>query len=169
MTIQAIIKKFITFDHIVAILSIPIAIFLIVVELKTPKANIPQAIGPDVMPIGILSLIIVSAIILFINATYEQRKSSRSADVLLTQAAEIGHKKYKTVIMVILGLVAYAALLNQVGFIICTTLLVIFEAQIFERGRWVRNVMVSITFSVVVYFVFVNLLNVMLPAGLLGW
>lgn len=169
MTIRAIIKNFLTFDHMVAILSVPIAIFLIVVQLKTPRANIPQTLGPEAMPIGILSLIIVGAIILFINATYEQRKASRSADVSLTQAAEMGRKKYKTVIMVILGLVAYAALLNQVGFIICTTLLVIFEAQIVERGRWVRNVIVSITFSVAVYFIFVNLLDVMLPAGLLGW
>jgi len=51
----------------VALLAIPVAIFLIAVELETPKANIPQPVGPEVMPIGILILLIINAIALFVR------------------------------------------------------------------------------------------------------
>ena len=164
-------KHFISFDNILAILTIPIAIFLIIYEYKTPRAAAIQQVGPEVWPIGILGLWIISAFILFINAIYMNRKSSSSADLPLMQTASTWREKHKhqiVVVMVLLGLVTYGALLEFLCFIICTSLLVIYQARVLERGKWVRNTLVAIIFSVLVYFIFVKLLSVLLPAGLLG-
>ena len=163
-------KHSISFDHLVAILAIPIAIFLIIVEYETPRATIPQAIGPHVWPIGLLGLLIVSAIVLFFHATYAKRKSLPS---IVLSSTQTGVKWYKrpqmAVVMVLLGLVLYALFLQSVGFIICTFLLVIYQARVLQPGRWVRNIVIGAIFSVSVYFIFVKILNVMLPSGLLGW
>ena len=70
--------------------------------------------------------------------------------------------------LILLALFIYAVILEPVGFIICTSLLVIYQARVLERGRWIRNIVIGLVFSIGVYFIFVKVLNVMLPAGVLG-
>jgi ammonia channel protein AmtB len=50
---------------------------------------------------------------------------------------------------------------------ISTTILILWQAQLFERGKWIRNLVVSILFSIVVYYLFVHVLEVMLPVGII--
>lgn len=70
--------------------------------------------------------------------------------------------------MIVLGLVVYAVILVPVGFIISTTILILWQAQLFERGKWIRNLVVSILFSIFVDYIFVHILEVMLPMGILS-
>ena len=71
--------------------------------------------------------------------------------------------------LIILGLLIYAVILIPVGFIISTTILILWQAQMFERGKWIRNLVVSIVFSCVVYYLFAHVLEVMLPTGILSF
>ena len=71
-------KSWLRFDTMVAVLTIPIAIFLIIVELETPVANIPQTVGPAAMPIGILVLLMVNAVFLFIQSMSGKKASVSS-------------------------------------------------------------------------------------------
>jgi putative tricarboxylic transport membrane protein len=162
-------KTWFRFDPMVALLSIPIAIFLIFVELDTPKANIPQAVGPEVMPIGILVLLIFNAFALFFRSVYGKGKpASLVNDEGKEHSAPPWRKKYQTVILVLVGLLVYGFIVVPVGFILATAFLIIFEARVLQAGRWVRNVAVGVGFSTGVYLTFVKLLNVMLPAGIFG-
>ena len=162
-------KRWIRFDPMVALLTIPIAIFLIIVELGTPKANIPQAVGPEVMPIGILILLMANAVALFLRSISEKGKSIAPAgDEGEDHSLSSWREKYQAVILVLIGLVVYGFIVAPVGFILATTFLIIFEARILQPGRWVRNVIVGLGFSTGVYFTFVKLLNVMLPPGIFG-
>ena len=162
-------KRSISFDHLVAILTIPIAIFLIIVEYETPRPNIPQAIGPHVWPIGLLGLLIVSAIILFFEALSKKRKALPPTDFSPIQTDMNWFRKPQmATVLILFGLLLYTVFLQPVGFIICTSLLVIYQARVLERGRWIRNIVIGLVFSIGVYFIFVKVLNVMLPAGVLG-
>jgi hypothetical protein len=162
-------KTWFRFDPMVALLSIPIAIFLIFVELDTPKANIPQAVGPEVMPIGILVLLIFNALALFFRSVYGKgNPGSPTNEEGKEHCAPSWRKKYQTVILVLVGLLIYGFIVVPVGFILATAFLIIFEARILQAGRWVRNVAVGVGFSTGVYLTFVKLLNVMLPAGIFG-
>jgi len=152
----------------VAVLTIPIAIFLIIVELHTPVANIPQTVGPAAMPIGILVLLMVNAIFLFIQST-SGRKVSASSPTAKPEAPPLPWvKKNRGIILVILGLVIYGLILVPIGFILATSFLIIYEARVLQPGRWIRNVVLGVGSSALVYFTFIKLLNVMLPAGILG-
>ena len=162
-------KSWVRFDPLVALVSIPIAVFLIIVELETPKANIPQAVGPEVMPIGILLLLIVNALALFVQTVYGKGKPpAAAAPTAAGASSESWVKKYKAVLLVLLGLIVYGFILVPIGFVLATTFLIIYEARLLQRGKWIRNAGVGIGVSVGVYLIFVKLLNVMLPAGILG-
>ena len=164
-------KPWLRFDPLVAILTLPIALFFIYYELDTPKANIPQAIGPEVMPIGILCLLIINAVVLFFVAAFGKGKTAADAEEQAQTEEEAGatwRDKYQTLLLVLLGLIVYAVFLVPLGFIICTAFLLLYEARLLQPGHWVRNVLVAVGFSVGVYLTFVKFLNVMLPAGVLG-
>jgi len=164
-------KHGIKFDHWVVILTVVIGIFLIVVEYKAPTPDIPQQMGPHVWPILVLVLLIACAILLYFQTLSEKRKSSPSPGLGVTE--ERGEKWYRkpeaSGALTVLGLVLYGVFLEPVGFIICTSLLAIYQARVLERGRWVRNILSSVIFSVAIYFTFSKLLMVRLPPGLLDW
>ena len=163
-------KHRVKFDDWVVILTIVVGIFLIIVEYKEPTPDIPQQMGPHVWPILVLTLLIVCAIFLFFQTLSEKRKSLPAPDL---SAAERDTKWYRkpevSGVLTVLGLVFYGVFLQSVGFIICTSLLAIYQARVLERGRWVRNVVSSVIFSVAIYFSFAKLLMVRLPPGLLDW
>jgi len=161
-------KSWLRFDTMVAILTIPIAIFLIIVELETPVANIPQTVGPAAMPIGVLILLMVNAIFLFIQSTSGKKGPVPSAEAASEVPPLPWVKKNRGIILVILGLVIYGLILVPVGFILATSFLIIYEARVLQPGRWIRNVVLGVGSSALVYFIFIKLLNVTLPAGILG-
>lgn len=162
-------KSWLRFDPLLALASIPIAAFLIYVELETPKANIPQAVGPEVMPIGILLLLIINAAALFAQAVYGKgRVPSPASPEAGAQTSEPRLKKYRAVLLVLAGLIVYGIILVPVGFILATAFLIIYEARLLQPGKWVRNAAVGFGVGAGVYLIFVKLLNVMLPAGIFG-
>ena len=161
-------KSWLRFDPLLALLSVPVAVFLIYVELDTPKANIPQAVGPEVMPIGILLLLIGNAVALFVQAVYGKGRMVPPATEAGASAPEPWLKKYRAVLLVLAGLLLYGFILVPVGFILSTAFLIIYEARLLQPGKWMRNAAVGFGMGAGVYLIFVKLLNVMLPAGILG-
>jgi putative tricarboxylic transport membrane protein len=164
-------RKFsVGFDHLVAIGAIPLAIFLIVEAYRAPRPNVRQTLGPEFLPIAVLCLIVVCAVFIFIDATRTVKESQPSPETPAAQpTSPRGHKKQVILVLIVAGLVVYGAILDRAGFIISTTLLVLWSARLFEKGKWVRNVIVSLVFSCSVYYCFVYLLGVSLPAGILKW
>ena len=59
-------------------------------------------------------------------------------------------------------------ILVPAGFILVIAFLIIFEARLIQPGKWMRNAVIGSGFSARVYYALVRLLNVMLPAGILG-
>src|SRR5690625_171251 len=72
-------------------------------------------------------------------------------------------------VFVYLGLfAAYAVLLIPLGFIVATTAFLLTLTMIYNRGAWLRNILYSVLFAVVIYVAFKEGLGVFLPAGLIG-
>jgi hypothetical protein len=131
-----------------------------------------MAIGPHVWPICILSLLIVCAVALLWQPNRQAAKSLASAESTFGVAGTASRwygKPEMTVALTILGLVVYALLLEAVGFLICTMLLVLYQTRVIQKGHWVRNVATAVIFSPLLYFGMTKLLAVKLPEGFLGW
>lgn len=106
-------------------------------------------------------------------------KSARSIPAAKTSAQEknAGPDKQpasggmKQVYLSMLLLCAYVALLQPAGFIIASTLFVFLQIVILSKGlkrNYVLFGIVSVVSSVVAYYLFVRVFQVMIPAGILG-
>lgn len=72
-------------------------------------------------------------------------------------------------LLLYLGLfAAYAVLFIPLGFLLATSVFLFTLTTIYSRDRWLRNLLFSVIFTVVVYFAFKEGLGVFLPAGLIG-
>jgi putative tricarboxylic transport membrane protein len=160
-------KAVFNFDSILALASILIALFLINYQYNMPRSAVRQALGPSFVPIALLIALILTAIALFFKSIHAERKADVAVSALAEPETKTSAKQKKIVIMILLGLLIYAAILTPVGFIISTIICINYQAQLFEKGKWVRNLVVSVPFSFLVYYVFVYLLEITLPAGIL--
>jgi len=66
------------------------------------------------------------------------------------------------------ALVVYIAVFSFLGFFLATTLFLVGTSTYFAPRKWLRNVIASVLFSIAVYLLFTQLLQVRLPAGLLA-
>lgn len=161
-------KSIFNFDCIVALCSILIALFLIHNEYNMPNTMIRQTIGPSFMPIAILVALIFSALLILFTSLRTNRKTEGADSAPAKLPTKTSAGQYKVMALIVLGLLVYAAILVPVGFIISTTILILWQAQLFERGKWIRNLVVGLLFSILVYYIFVHILEVMLPVGILS-
>jgi putative tricarboxylic transport membrane protein len=70
--------------------------------------------------------------------------------------------------MVAGSMLTYPLLIERAGFIIATTVAFFGVAYAYGAKNLLKNLVISIIFSFIVYFAFAKGLNVGLPAGILG-
>ncbi|MGE5619501.1 MAG: tripartite tricarboxylate transporter TctB family protein [Sphingomonadaceae bacterium] len=129
------------------------------------KTAIRQTVGPEVFPIGLTVCMLLASVALFIRTTRVKEAEAGSGE--LPEGVE--REDRRTQFLVLLGIAAYVFALEPLGYILATALLCIYETAMFEAKHWLRNLLSGVGFSVGIYLIFVNVLDVMLPKGLLGW
>jgi putative tricarboxylic transport membrane protein len=70
---------------------------------------------------------------------------------------------------VIAGIIAYAVLLDTLGFLVCTFLLVAFYLKVIAARRWLVSLCFAAAVALTAHFFFDVLLKAELPSGLLSW
>lgn len=90
-------------------------------------------------------------------------------DYSLREQADEGHAetRWRTLWTVIVCLVIYAVILKPLGYVLATVLFFFAVAWIGGSRQWIRDIIVAVLFSVIIYLGFTELLGVRLPAGLL--
>jgi putative tricarboxylic transport membrane protein len=71
------------------------------------------------------------------------------------------------IVSVIAANAIYIAVLERIGYIICTFILLCFLLQVYEKGSWVWAVAGAAATSVLTYLTFAKLLQLNLPKGLI--
>lgn len=117
-----------------------------------------DAVGPTLYPRFLATVIGLAALIIFLKAKPEN-------------AAGASRPKCGSFLYVILLSVAYAALLNPLGFIPTTVLFLLCMVIYFDPSEMkvrLRNAaLYAVLFSVFLYLFFARLLGVLLPGGVL--
>lgn len=75
----------------------------------------------------------------------------------------------RPVFYVIAGMIAYAFLLNFLGFLFCTFLLVAFYLKVIAARNWLITLSFAAAVALTSHLFFDVLLKAELPRGLLGW
>lgn len=127
------------------------------------------AVGPAALPIVIGAALAVASLALaargFLRGVpTREEPEAEEAEELDDNPAQ-SPARFAVVAGLLLG---YVVLFLPLGYVISTFLFLFGTTMYLERGRPVRNVVYSLLFALVVYYVFTELLTVVLPAGPLG-
>jgi len=134
------------------------AIFIITISSKYPPSNhgVP---GPGMFPIIIASLIIVSAIALVVVTV-----KSRAID---DTEVDLKSKNIINVYITMTGLIIYLLLLPIVGFVSTTFVMLLLYVKWFSKRSWWKCIIISLVFTLAIFFLFGTVLNVPMRFGLL--
>ncbi|HEV8719536.1 MAG TPA: tripartite tricarboxylate transporter TctB family protein [Candidatus Binatia bacterium] len=117
--------------------------------------------GPGFFPFG--AAVAIGAI-----AGFGLLKNARpTSAVSPSESAMTGDARL--VIYVIAGMLAYVFLLDVLGFLFCTFLLVAFYLKVVAARSWLTSVSFAATMALVSHLFFDVLLNAQLPRAVLGW
>ena len=72
-------------------------------------------------------------------------------------------------VFILIALLAYALVLDRLGFVVSTALFFFGTSVILGWRRWAVGMGVSVAFSVLVYVTFTRVLAIPLPQGILPW
>lgn len=118
-----------------------------------------SAVGPRFFPILIGIGMMLSGVWLGVQTWRKQRAGATFADL-----EEMDWRTWGAAALVLL---VYIFALAPLGYIIATSAFLFLEARVFGSKEWLRDAIVSVGISLVVYVFFNGLLKIGLPAGLL--
>lgn len=149
-------------DFLVAILVVLFAGAYLVGALMINEPNTSySAVGPRFFPILIGAGMLLAGVWLGWQAWRKQQSSAPNMESLET----MDWRSWGACVVVLLG---YILVFETVGYLISTSVFLFLEARAFGSRAWVRDLIVSLALTALVYFFFNGLLKVGLPKGILG-
>ncbi|MBI5650805.1 MAG: tripartite tricarboxylate transporter TctB family protein [Chloroflexi bacterium] len=147
-------------DFLVAICVVLFAIAYLIGALMINEPNTSySAVGPRFLPIFIGVGMFLSGVWLGWQAW--RKKSDAKIDAL----EEMEWRTWGACVIVLLG---YILAFETVGYLITTSVFLFLQARVFGSRAWLRDLVVSVALTALVYFFFNGLLKVGLPKGILG-
>jgi putative tricarboxylic transport membrane protein len=142
-----------------------IGIVALAATFAVPGGRDPWALsGPRLFPlIASIALIVLS--LAFLVRTFV----SPDAELGAFAAREAADTEWRVPVLVGIALIAYAELLEPVGYLLASAAFFPLVARILGSRSIVRDVAAGAALSLVVYTVFTQLLAVPLPIGILGF
>ena len=139
----------------------------IVVLFDTKRMLVPPGsgtIGPQIFPYLVSGLVILVSIGIFIaiwRGNLGQPEGTEFGDT-------IDKTDYKSFLIVAGTMATYPLLIERAGFVAASTVAFFGVSFAFGAKNPLKNLLVSIIFSLIVYFTFSRGLNVNLPSGIMG-
>lgn len=149
-------------NRIIAALTLLLAAIYLYATTKIPTLEIGDPLGPKAFPILLGITLILAAILLFIeNLKKEEAPAVPPPDEGRRHLWMIG------------GVTAWTALyfgvFDRLGYLATTAVYLIVLMAIFNRDKWLANILTSVLFAVGSYVLFVKILGVTLPTGILSF
>jgi putative tricarboxylic transport membrane protein len=139
----------------------------IIVVFDTANMLVPPAsgtVGPQIFPYlvsGFLILVSIGIIIQVLRGNLGQPEGTEFGET-------IEKTDLKTLLLVAASMATYPLLIERAGFVVATTVVFFGVSFAFGAKNVVKNLIISVIFSAIVYFSFTRGLNVNLPSGIMG-
>ena len=138
-----------------------------VVLYDTSKMLVPPGsgtVGPQIFPYLVSGFVIFISLGLFVQIFRGNLGVPEG-----TEFGEVVEKTdFKSLAMVAGSMLTYPLLIERAGFIIASSVVFFGVAFAYGAKNLLKNLAISVIFSLIVYFAFSKGLNVSLPAGILG-
>ncbi|HOX11643.1 MAG TPA: tripartite tricarboxylate transporter TctB family protein [Spirochaetia bacterium] len=151
-----------TKDTLTGIIAVAVGGIYTATALVLPEMRMGDKLGPKIFPlvVGIGSVLAGLALIL---GDRRPGKQSKKADFGFVEHKDLW---LKIVLTTVVGIV-YGLVMDKLGFLIPTTLFMLFISTLINKGRLVQNAVLSAVFAVITYGVFAVALKLSLPRGFL--
>jgi putative tricarboxylic transport membrane protein len=151
-----------TTDRIIGAAALLLAAVYLYATAQIPTLEIGDPLGPKAFPILLGIVLIIAAIVLFIETL--------KADGVSAEAAPAESRRHLWLIGGVTAWTAvYFGLFDRAGYLVATVVYLLTMMAVFNRGKWVANVLTTVLWAVGSYVLFVKILGVSLPAGLLSF
>jgi putative tricarboxylic transport membrane protein len=151
-----------TIDRLIGAAALLLAAVYLYATSQIPTLEIGDPLGPKAFPVLLGIALILAAILLFI----ETLKAEPAAE----EAAPAGSRRHWWLIGSVIGWTAlYFGLFDRLGYLVATVAYLLPLMAAFNPGKWIANVLTAVLWAVGSYVLFVKILGVTLPAGLVGF
>ena len=130
---------------------------------QIPTLEIGDPLGPKAFPrlLGVGLLITAGMLLVEMLKARQEPPEAAKAD---EKTHDWGSYKVIAGVIVVTGI--YFVLFEPLGYAVSTTLFLLLTTTYFTKGKWLTNVLTSVLYSFVSYYLFVTLLGVNLPRGI---
>jgi putative tricarboxylic transport membrane protein len=142
------------FDRYAGILFLAVAAFFITESKSISTSSYGSTVGPNIFPLGLGILLGIMSIRL-IYETFRYQYEVKEKEKL----------EYKRFGILLAASVIYSLFLDEIGYAVGTFLFLLIGFQTMKKGKFLSSILISATFSVGVFYIFNELLNVPLPSS----
>ncbi|WP_123039981.1 tripartite tricarboxylate transporter TctB family protein [Cohnella candidum] len=147
-----------TFDRFASVAFLAIGTLFVIESRKISESAYGSNVGPDIFPMYLGVILVLLSLRLFYE-TFRYRTDGKA------EKEKLDYKRFS----VILGAaILYAYFLEDIGYVISTFLFLVIGFQTMQKGKLWVSAVISALFTLVVYFVFVEVLKGSLP-GFPSW
>jgi putative tricarboxylic transport membrane protein len=149
-------------DLIPAIIWIILGIAVAIGSYRLKLGNLANP-GPGLMPFLLgIALLVCSFPVLIHSFLKMMRKTEQEEKIIWSEI------DFKKLVIVLTSLIGYAVILEKIGFVTTTFLLLSILFKTVDSQKWFSVLIASILTVIITYFLFVVILKVELPSGFLG-
>jgi putative tricarboxylic transport membrane protein len=149
-------------DRVIFVCTILAAAAYLYATTLIPTLEIGDPLGPKAFPRLLGIFLLIGAGLLFAEI-WKERKAAAPVTPS-TEPSDWRHIWVLAGVVVWTGL--YYVLFDKAGYVVATTVYLLALMSWFNRGKWIANVMTSVLFSALSYYMFLKL-DVRLPQGIL--
>lgn len=143
-----------TFDRYAGIIFLAVAAFFITASKDISTNSYGSTVGPNIFPLGIGILLGIMSI----RLVYETFRYQN-------EVKEVVKLEYKRFAILLTASIVYCLFLEEIGYAIGTFLFLLIGFQTMKKGKLLSSLLISATFSIGVFYIFNELLNVPLPSS----
>jgi putative tricarboxylic transport membrane protein len=149
-------------DRIIAAFMVVLAAVYLYATAQIPSLEIGDPLGPKAFPVLLGIALIAAAILLMIETL--KPDGAQTPGVLRESRRHLW-----LIGGVTLWTALYFGVFDRVGYLVATTVYLLALMEVFNRGKRLANALTSVLWSLGSYLLFVKVLGVALPAGILGF
>jgi putative tricarboxylic transport membrane protein len=150
-------------NRITAVFAVVLAALYIYATSQFPVLDISDPLGPKAFPYMIGTGLLLSAVALLVQ-TLRAKKPERT---VAEQKISGKGRHYWVVGAAAIWTGAYLAAFEWLGYARSTSIYLLVLMAYFHRGKWTGNILTSVLYSCISYWMFTKLLGVPLPRGIL--
>lgn len=152
-------------DRVIFVCALVLTAAYFYATAQIPALDIGDPLGPKAFPRLLGVGMLFAAGMLLVEILRDARKKAAQSAADRREAADFGHVRVIAVVTV--WTAVYIAVFEMLGYVIATSLYLLALMAYFHPRKWTANILTSVLFCSVSYYMFNHMLGVSLARGIL--